>query len=235
MHQHHHQVSQYKRGEIIEAWFAVDNLIDNVLALVWLSDPLGECNFFFHVIQLSIMSMKMASDSLVSLSILALVGLILTIGMVESAPRCEACGPSCVSVCGTASFRACCYNFNKRSSSSPITTGGKSPYSLDLLDLIPSSRGKAKAHLSPHFARFIDRTLSDGGMRLGVNEEDIDLASDLDLSNESQVAGYALSGNHRSRNRWNWLACGSENRTQCLKVACVQSHYFVEKERENQC
>ncbi|KAH6930061.1 hypothetical protein HPB50_008659 [Hyalomma asiaticum] len=34
----------------------------------------------------------------------------------EASRACNACGPECVTACGTAMFRACCFNYNRKRS-----------------------------------------------------------------------------------------------------------------------
>lgn len=46
-----------------------------------------------------------------------LVLLVCSLTPVEEATRaCNACGPECVTACGTAMFRACCFNYNRKRS-----------------------------------------------------------------------------------------------------------------------
>ncbi|XP_002411745.2 uncharacterized protein LOC8036165 [Ixodes scapularis] len=43
--------------------------------------------------------------------------LLLLCGLEGQASRaCNACGPECVTACGTAMFRACCFNYNRKRS-----------------------------------------------------------------------------------------------------------------------
>ncbi|XP_077564817.1 trissin [Haemaphysalis longicornis] len=44
----------------------------------------------------------------------------------EASRACNACGPECVTACGTAMFRACCFNYNRKRSGSGASAGGAS-------------------------------------------------------------------------------------------------------------
>ncbi|XP_050033636.1 uncharacterized protein Trissin [Dermacentor andersoni] len=72
----------------------------------------------------------------------------------EASRACNACGPECVTACGTAMFRACCFNYNrKRSAPSAGSSGseiremaasGGGSSNLDSTDSVTfESRGEA--------------------------------------------------------------------------------------------
>ncbi|KAL3179560.1 hypothetical protein MRX96_037944 [Rhipicephalus microplus] len=56
----------------------------------------------------------------------------------EASRACNACGPECVTACGTAMFRACCFNYNRKRSGPATSSSGS-----EIRDIAPSGGGSA--------------------------------------------------------------------------------------------
>ncbi|GIY42318.1 hypothetical protein CEXT_678201 [Caerostris extrusa] len=76
---------------------------------------------------------------------------------------CNACGPECANACGTAMFRACCFNYNKKRSvpeqDIERLSGDFSGNLSEGLDLGPWSNRNAgditTSHISPRYRPFL--------------------------------------------------------------------------------
>ncbi|OQR77176.1 hypothetical protein BIW11_02949 [Tropilaelaps mercedesae] len=55
-----------------------------------------------------------------TLAIVTLVTFFLLFTAACAERACNACGPECSGACGTAMFRACCFNYNRKRSLQPV-------------------------------------------------------------------------------------------------------------------
>ncbi|XP_037278186.2 trissin [Rhipicephalus microplus] len=76
----------------------------------------------------------------------------------EASRACNACGPECVTACGTAMFRACCFNYNRKRSG-PTTSSSAS----EIRDMAPSGGGSANLDTTDS-ATFESRSEAGDGM-----------------------------------------------------------------------
>ncbi|KAK8757115.1 hypothetical protein V5799_000183 [Amblyomma americanum] len=76
----------------------------------------------------------------------------------EASRACNACGPECVTACGTAMFRACCFNYNRKRSA---PSAGASASGSELRDMAASGGGSSNLD-SADSATFEGRGEGDG-------------------------------------------------------------------------
>ncbi|XP_075547560.1 trissin [Dermacentor variabilis] len=84
----------------------------------------------------------------------------------EASRACNACGPECVTACGTAMFRACCFNYNRKRSAPSAGSSGS-----EIRDMAASGGGSSNLDSTDSVTFESRGEATDGAAGSGIRQD----------------------------------------------------------------